>query len=50
MIGFVRRMGQWTVTLYSRDGINVGEIAKKYGGGGHANAAGFQCEKLPFAI
>lgn len=50
MIGFVRRKGQWTVSLYSMDGINVGNIAKRYGGGGHANAAGFQCEKLPFAI
>ena len=50
MIGFVRRKGQWTVSLYSMDGINVGEIAKRHGGGGHANAAGFQCEKLPFAV
>lgn len=50
MIGFVRCKGQWMVSLYSLDGINVGEIAKRHGGGGHANAAGFQCEKLPFAV
>jgi nanoRNase/pAp phosphatase (c-di-AMP/oligoRNAs hydrolase) len=26
----------------------VAEICKLYGGGGHAGAAGFNCEKLPF--
>lgn len=38
---------QWTVSLYSKR-IDVSEIAKKYGGGGHIGAAGFRCEKLPF--
>lgn len=37
----------WTVSLYSSK-VDVSEIAKKHGGGGHAGAAGFVCEKLPF--
>jgi oligoribonuclease NrnB/cAMP/cGMP phosphodiesterase (DHH superfamily) len=28
--------------------IDVSEIAKKYGGGGHAGASGFSCEELPW--
>ena len=28
--------------------IDCSEIAKKYGGGGHKQAAGFQCKELPF--
>ena len=32
---------QTTVTLYS-DGVDVSEIARKFGGGGHRGAAGFQ--------
>jgi len=39
---------QFTVSLYSQK-IDVSEIAKKYGGGGHKGAAGFVCKKLPFA-
>lgn len=38
----------WSVTLYSDGRVNVGEIAKKYGGGGHAGAAGFKSDKCPF--
>lgn len=39
----------WTVSLYTeRKDLDVSEIAKKYGGGGHKGAAGFQCEELPF--
>jgi oligoribonuclease NrnB/cAMP/cGMP phosphodiesterase (DHH superfamily) len=39
----------WTVSLYTtKEEIDVGMIAKKYGGGGHKSAAGFQCTKLPF--
>ena len=45
--------GQWTVSLYSKGtvgSVHVGNIAKKYGGGGHENAAGFQCDELPFKV
>jgi len=41
---------QWTVSLYTKKDIDVSEIAKKYGGGGHKKAAGFQCKELPFKI
>ena len=48
MCTFGWRKGKWTVSLYSdRDDVDVGEIAKARGGGGHKGAAGFQCEKLP---
>lgn len=40
----------WTYILYSEEDsdINVGEIALKYGGGGHFHAAGFNMNKLLF--
>lgn len=45
---FVRRANKkWTVTLYSNC-VDVSAIAKRMGGGGHENAAGFVCETLPF--
>lgn len=37
----------WTVSLYSKT-VDVSEIAKKYGGGGHRCAAGFVTKELPF--
>ncbi len=37
----------FTVSLYSQT-IDVSEICKKFGGGGHTGAAGFTCETLPF--
>lgn len=43
--------GKWTVSIYSdKDDIDCGNIARKFGGGGHKGAAGFQCSKLPFEI
>jgi len=40
---------KWSVSLYSdKPDIDVSEIAKKYGGGGHAGASGFVTDKLPF--
>jgi len=49
MIPFVFDGRQYTVSLFStKDHIDVSTIAKKYGGGGHKGAAGFQCEVLPF--
>lgn len=40
---------QWTVSLYStKDNVDCGKIARKFGGGGHKGAAGFQCDELPF--
>lgn len=48
MMPFVFDGKQWTVSLYTKKDIDVSEIAKKYGGGGHKKAAGFQCKELPF--
>lgn len=39
---FEVRAGQWQYSLRSRtDGVDVSEIAKQFGGGGHCGAAGF---------
>lgn len=38
---------QWTVSLYSEK-VDVSEIAKARGGGGHKKASGFQCDVLPW--
>jgi uncharacterized protein len=38
---------QHVVSMYSKK-VDVSWIAKKYGGGGHKMAAGFQCKDLPF--
>lgn len=38
---------KWIISLYSNT-VDVGRLAKKYGGGGHAGAAGFVCDELPF--
>jgi oligoribonuclease NrnB/cAMP/cGMP phosphodiesterase (DHH superfamily) len=40
---------QFTVSLYSK-AVDVSELAKARGGGGHKGAAGFQCAELPFAL
>ncbi|MBU2052520.1 hypothetical protein KKH13_04925 [Patescibacteria group bacterium] len=40
---------RFTVSLYSIKDIDVSEICKKYGGGGHRGAAGFVCQELPFS-
>ncbi len=40
---------KWKVTMFS-DKIDVSEIAKWYGGGGHKGAAGFTRDTLPFYI
>lgn len=34
--------GQWKVSLRSRSSIDVSQIAKEFGGGGHKKAAGFK--------
>ena len=37
---------KWKVKLYTNGSIHVGNIAKKYGGGGHAQAAGFVVDDI----
>jgi bifunctional oligoribonuclease and PAP phosphatase NrnA len=36
--------GSWRVSLRSRGGVDVGQVAELHGGGGHAYAAGFTTE------
>lgn len=49
MIAFCYTGKFWKVSLYSdKAAVDVSEIAKGRGGGGHAGAAGFQCETLPW--
>jgi len=49
MLVYIHDGLQWTVSVYSiHDEIDCSAIAKKYGGGGHKGAAGFQCKELPF--
>lgn len=38
---------KYTVSMYSTT-VDISGICKKYGGGGHMKAAGFQCKELPF--
>lgn len=46
-IAFIWSGEKWTVSMYSET-VDVGVIAKTYGGGGHKGAAGFTCTELPF--
>lgn len=44
---FRRADGRWQFSLRSDDGrVDVSEVAKRFGGGGHRNAAGFDVEDL----
>lgn len=36
----------WVVGVYSAKGVDVSLLARKYGGGGHAGAAGFQIDDI----
>lgn len=47
-VAYIHDGKRFTVSLYSIKGVDVSEIAKKFGGGGHAGAAGFVTEKLPW--
>ena len=45
MLAFGFRKNKWTISLYTdKEGIDVSVTAKKFGGGGHKQAAGFQVE------
>lgn len=43
---FQRADGRWQYSLRSRSGFDVSEVAKRFGGGGHAGAAGFETALL----
>lgn len=43
------KFGKWNISFYSAK-VDVSEIAKKYGGGGHKGASGTVLAELPFKI
>jgi len=47
LLSFVFDGSKWQIGLYSKT-IDVGEIAKRHGGGGHTGASGFLADELPF--
>ncbi len=48
-VGYYRRSdGKWSFSLRSIGDFDVSEVAKTFGGGGHKNAAGFECNELPW--
>lgn len=50
---YCAKEGHWSVSMIcpkERTDLDLGEIAKRRGGGGHKNAAGFGCFYLPFQI
>jgi oligoribonuclease NrnB/cAMP/cGMP phosphodiesterase (DHH superfamily) len=50
-ISFAFDGSKYTVGLYTaKEDLDVSAIAKKYGGGGHRQAAGFVTKKLPFEV
>ena len=46
-IAYIHDGQRFTVSMYSET-VDVGEICKRHGGGGHKGAAGFTCDVLPF--
>jgi oligoribonuclease NrnB/cAMP/cGMP phosphodiesterase (DHH superfamily) len=49
MLTYIHNGFNYSVSIYTKNSkIDVSEIAKKYGGGGHKGAAGFTCDQLPF--
>ena len=46
MAYFQRADGRWQYSLRSRPEFDVSEVAKRHGGGGHAQAAGFETARL----
>jgi oligoribonuclease NrnB/cAMP/cGMP phosphodiesterase (DHH superfamily) len=49
MMAFGYTNKNYSVSMYTdKPGIDVGALAHKYGGGGHVQACGFTCIKLPF--
>ena len=45
---YLGKDGRYTVSLYTtKESVDVSAIAKAFGGGGHAKAAGFVCAELP---
>ena len=52
MLTFCRsKESEWFCSIYSdKEGVDVSKTAVLFGGGGHKQAAGFQCKVLPFEV
>ena len=54
MVSFCWYRDKWTVSVYAdaktHPEVDAAVICKKYGGGGHKGASGFQCDTLPFEL
>jgi len=53
VFGWYAKIGEWKVSIFNhgfKEELDLSKIAEKHGGGGHKNAAGFQCAKLPFEL
>lgn len=49
IVSYIMNGKSTSVSLYSKKSdVDVSEIAKSFGGGGHKGAAGFECDTLPF--
>lgn len=51
LMGYMFNGKCWTVSLYHakhRTDLDLSEIAKRHGGGGHRGACGFTCARLPW--
>ena len=46
MMTFAYNGQGWSVSMYGKGGNNLAKIAKKYGGGGHKEAAGFRVKSF----
>ena len=42
------QVGKFKVSLRSRSDFDVSVVAKHFGGGGHRQASGFECDELPW--
>jgi uncharacterized protein len=53
LLGFNWTGAKWRVSLYGVPGkpdVDLAAIAVSFGGGGHKQACGFECERLPFVL
>lgn len=53
LLSFSYNGSQWTISMYHakhRTDLDLSELAKSLGGGGHRGACGFTCDILPFEL
>jgi uncharacterized protein len=51
MLAFSWKKDKWSISIYTdHKNLDLSKVCKKYGGGGHPQAAGFVCDVLPFKL